>query len=94
MGVNPVIIHSASFDTVRYAFATLIFISLWTLVIFSLWLVFSIVSVQTGAPYRRSGCIPPVYSDLRALWLKPQFSFVDFDRANIIFLHFSVACVT
>jgi len=69
------------------------FISLCTLVNFFLWLVFSIIFAQTGAPYSRSGCIPPVYSVFNALWLSPQFSFADFDRANIIFLHFSVTCV-
>ena len=69
------------------------FISLCTPDNFFLWLVFSIISARTGAPYRRSGCIPPVYITFKALWLRPQFSFADFDRANIIFLHFSVACV-
>jgi len=93
MGVNPIIIHSASFDTVLYAFAIFMFISLCTVVNFFLWLLFSKISSQTGAPYRKSGCIPPVYSVFKALWLSPQFSFAEFDKANIIFLHFSVTCV-
>jgi len=69
------------------------FISLCNLVNFFLWLVFYIISAQSGAPYRRSGCIPQVYIVFKALCLRPQFSFADFDRANIIFLHFSVACI-
>ena len=69
------------------------FISLYTLVNSFLLLAFSKISAQTGAPYRRSGCIPPVYSVFKALWLSLQFSFADFERANIIFLHFSVTCV-
>ena len=53
----------------------------------------SIISAQTGAPYRRSGCIPPMYSVYKVLWLRPQFNFADFDKANIIFVHFSDICV-
>ena len=66
IGVRPVSAQRASFDTVLYAFAIFIFISLCTLMILSLLLAMSIPFYHTGAPYRRSGSIVPVYIDLRA----------------------------
>jgi len=70
MGFNPVI-HSASYDTVLYAFAIFRFISLCNLVNLFLWLVFSKIFSQTGAPYRRSGCIPPCIVFLKLYVLVP-----------------------
>jgi len=45
--------------------------------------------LQTGAPYKRRGSIPPVYIVFRAACFSPQLSFADFDSANINFVHFS-----
>jgi len=66
MGVRPVSTQRAAFDTVRFALAILIFISLCTLTSLCLFLPMSIALFHTGAPYRRSGCIHPVYIVLRA----------------------------
>ena len=60
-GVRPVSAQRASFDTVLYAFAIFIFINLCTLLRLILLLSISIALVHTGAPYRRSGSIAPVY---------------------------------
>ena len=66
IGVKPVIMHRASFETARYALASLMSTSLWTLVIFSLQLPLLVTFIQTGAPYRRMGSTSPVYIVFRA----------------------------
>ena len=40
--------------------------------------------LQTGAPYKRRGSIPPVYIVFRAACFSPQLSFADFDSAFIL----------
>ena len=89
IGVKPVSTQSASFYTVWYALAILIFISCCTLCSLRLLLPMSKAFVHTGAPYRRSGSIPPVYIVLRAACWIPQLSLSDFDLENISFVHFS-----
>ena len=88
MGVIPVITQRTSFDTVRYAFAILIFINLCTLAILFLYFSFFIALIHTGAPYKRRGRIPPTYIVLNALWPSSQLIFDDFASTNINFVHF------
>jgi hypothetical protein len=50
--------HSASLDVARNALAILIFISLCTLIYFSLLYSYFIVSIHTGAPHSKGKVIP------------------------------------
>ena len=45
--------------------------------------------LQTSAPYKRGGSIPPVYIVFRAACFSLQLSFADLDGANINFVHSS-----
>ena len=56
--------YSASLDVVRNALALLVFISLCTLIYFSL--LYSKLNVSTGAPYSTRGNIAPLYMVLSA----------------------------
>ena len=66
MGVRPISVQRASFDTIRCAFAIFIFIILFTLMSLSLLLDMFIALYHIPATYRRSGSIPAVYIELRA----------------------------
>jgi hypothetical protein len=72
MGINPVSMQRVSFDTVRYYLAILIFISLCTLIYFSLLCLYCNASIQTGAPYSKSGSIAPLYIVLSVPCLSPK----------------------
>ena len=89
MGVRPVSAQRASFDTIQYAFAFFIFMSLCTLTSLSLLLAVSIALYHIVTSYRRSGSIALVYIDLRAACWSPQLSLADLDSENINFLHYS-----
>ena len=78
MRVVSVTMQRASFETVRYAFAILMFINLYTLVILFLYFSFSIALNHTGARCIRRGNMPPTYIVFSALWPSPQLIFADF----------------
>ena len=89
IGLSPVMIHSLSIETVRYALAILMFSSLCILTSLLLLLALCTTSFQTGAPYSSSGSITPVYIVLSALCFRPHDNFADFASENISFGRFS-----
>jgi len=78
--VIPVKIHSASLDVVRNALAILTFIRLCTLIYFNLMCSYFIASIQTRAPYNKSGSIPPLYIVSSASCLSPHHILADLDK--------------
>jgi len=59
MGPNSAITQEASYETVRYALAILMFISLCSLLYFASFMFFRVASIDMGAPYVKIGTIAP-----------------------------------
>lgn len=79
MGVIPVKIHSASLDVVRNALAIRMFISLCTLIYFSLLYAYFIASIQSGSSCSKIGNVAPLYIVFSASCLSPHI-FADLDK--------------
>ena len=84
IGVRPLIIHSASFETVQKILLS------WSLMSFILQLSFARAFIQIGAPYCRRGSMPPVYIVFSAPWPSPQFNLAVLESAKISFEYLSV----
>ena len=63
IGVKPVKAQRAPLDVVRNSFAIFMFMRRCTLLYKVLLHSFSSASIQTGAPYNRSGKIAPLYEE-------------------------------
>jgi hypothetical protein len=90
MGVVPARMHDASLDVVRKALAVLEFISLCTLIYFSL-LYCLIASIQTGAPCSRRFNIAPLYIIFGASSLSPHDILNNLDKLCVSLIQFSAA---
>jgi len=91
IGFNPVSMKRVSFDIVRYALASPLFVNICAISNFISQLSFSMVFFYIGAPNKRRGSIPPLYIVFGDVWISPapQLNFSELESANINFVHYS-----